>query len=645
MWVDYSIRYIKYNKMTSLFLAGISFLSATLLSLLCGVFYNLWVDYLYRESLAGRDGAPQLGPVVTAYAFILLVACISLTAMIHHAFEVSMNSRLHQLGILTSVGATPRQVRSFLLQEALILSILPIVIGIWLGIGLCYGLMRLMIDVTKEIRTYEVVFRYHVGVAAAAFLAAVMTVLFSAWIPARRIGRLTPLEAIHCGGEAVVKKMRSFRLYTALFGAVGGLAGKSAYSRRKLLRTSALSLTFSFLAFTAFLNLEVISGISTQRTYFDRYRDKWDVMLTTLERQKDEHMLLDGIRAMEGVEECVSYKKIMAAALLPEEALSRELIELVENGGGAGGKWGSGVTEKGCFEAPVYVLDDDSFLEYCTANALSAENQAVAINQYWDNLHSSRTDKAYIPMVTGETLTVTLDNPATEETEKIPMRVSSFTDVFPDIREEMKQHSLTLIISETLYQDMAMVFPYRENHYNIRTDSDESTGAVYDAIYTLVKPNVMETLENRLVEEASDVSMRRGYKFVVGVLASFLAGIGIANVFSAVLGQTWQRKKEFARYLSIGMSPGDIRKILVMETLIIGLKPLLAGVIFTIPFVLFALNSAGLHINDYLAAAPVAPVCIFGGVVLFWIGLACFLGGREVCRGEIVEILKDDAMV
>ena len=62
------------------------------------------------------------------------------------------------------------------------------------------------------------------------------------------------------------------------------------------------------------------------------------------------------------------------------------------------------------------------------------------------------------------------------------------------------------------------------------------------------------TLENRLEDERADASARKGLRIVMGVLAGILACVGIAGILSSTLGQMYQRKKEFARYLSVGVS-------------------------------------------------------------------------------------------
>lgn len=58
-------------------------------------------------------------------------------------------------------------------------------------------------------------------------------------------------------------------------------------------------------------------------------------------------------------------------------------------------------------------------------------------------------------------------------------------------------------------------------------------------------------MENRIQEKTDNDVMLNGYKWIIGSLCVLLALIGIANVFSNTLGFIRQRKREFARYMSI----------------------------------------------------------------------------------------------
>ena len=79
-----------------------------------------------------EDSEPPM--LLTLYLAILFIVMLSLILIIRNSFEISMNARIHQFGIFSSIGATPKQIRVCLLQETAVLSILPIIVGGLLGI-------------------------------------------------------------------------------------------------------------------------------------------------------------------------------------------------------------------------------------------------------------------------------------------------------------------------------------------------------------------------------------------------------------------------------------------------------------------------------------------------------------------------------
>ena len=76
----------------------------------------------YHESLLSsyfiNDPQNSNPPLLMAfYLFVLLLVSVSLILIIHNSFAVSMNARVHQFGIFSSIGATPGQIRTCLLQD------------------------------------------------------------------------------------------------------------------------------------------------------------------------------------------------------------------------------------------------------------------------------------------------------------------------------------------------------------------------------------------------------------------------------------------------------------------------------------------------------------------------------------------------
>lgn len=408
MWNSFSFRYIKENRTASLLLAGAAFLSSLLLSLMTTLAYNLWMDYVKQQAAKGvTDIRPTTLFIV--YGVVLALICAALIAMIHNAFAVSMGSRLQHLGILKSVGATPRQIRTFLVQEAAALCVLPILLGTAIGVGICYMFVEQTIGLGQSLGLdvdYNVSFEYHILVAVISLAAAFLTAVFSAWIPARKISRLSPMEAIFGGVEPQAEKMRSFRLLSKTFGVYGELARKSIYNRRKSMRAATFVLFLSFIGFFIFLSAETISGLSTQETYYEKYHDTWDIMLTReagtaqTTQSAGADSLLETLRAVPGVSRCISYQVIDTTLFLPEDMLSEELKQIGvetllpeaerENVAGQEG-WRTAVH--------LFVLDEQSFAGYCEDHNISSDAGAVAVNLLWDDRESDYMNRKYLPFV------------------------------------------------------------------------------------------------------------------------------------------------------------------------------------------------------------------------------------------------------
>ena len=176
----------------------------------------------YHESLLSnyfihdpQDASPPL--LMTFYLFVLLLVSVSLILIIHNSFAVSMNARVHQFGIFSSVGAAPGQIRACLLQEAAMLCVIPVLLGSFLGIALTFGAIQAVNALADGMAgRHEAVFAYHPLVLAATLLSSLLTVLISAWLPAGKLSRMTPLEAIKNTGELQLKRRKTEATTTSL---------------------------------------------------------------------------------------------------------------------------------------------------------------------------------------------------------------------------------------------------------------------------------------------------------------------------------------------------------------------------------------------------------------------------------------------
>ena len=737
MWKDYSSGYIKNNRSSGMSVMIATFISALLLSLLLGLFYNAWkyeIESIEQEEggwqsrivgeftqediesiknfahvkdvVVNEKGAQIPGTVIDIYfdsmgsvldntlriaetlgvsaekviynhellamymirdpqdtaprllfpMFILIagVASFSLIIVIHNSFAVSMNARIHQFGIFSSIGATPKQIRSCLLQEAAALCILPILIGNLFGILMSMGLMHMANDLlgSDVAGRHEAVFGYHPLVLAATLLLTVVTIWISAWMPARKLSRLTPLEAIKNTGELQLKRKKKSPLLTCLFGLEGELAGGALKAQKRALRTASLSLIFSFLAFTIMQSFFALSGISTRETYFERYQGVWDIMVTVKDTDVDSFREAQKLQEISGIRSAIVYQKAMAKRIIAEDEISEDMKSF--GGFAVAGDNYARKTEGGWLvNVPIVILDDTSFLAYCEQVGITPRlDGAVIWNQIRDVTNPDFRHPQYMPYVKGENAVSILRQYGREEmTAEIP--VLSYTEKVPVLREEyatLDYYELVHFIPVSLWKEIKeQIGGSEEDTYICMLGRENVTLEELDALQgqveSLIAGNYKVESENRIQEVEANDKQIQGMMTIFGGFCVLLAIIGIGNVFSNTLGFVRQRKREFARYMSIGMTQGEIKKMFCVEALTIAGRPILITLPLAVVAVGYMLKTSYVEVGTFLAEAPIIPIMIFMLAIWGTVAFAYYLGWRNIRKINLAEVLRDDTMM
>ena len=237
----------------------------------------------YNEELlpwlggSGRSNYVRSFLVIMA-TLIALIVCGS-ALLIYNAFAISIRERKKQFGMFASAGATAAQIRRIVLTEAggiaaigIPLGILGAIAGVAILLKLTQGIVsQLIVDAEQGLPL--VVSPLVIGLTV---LFSAATILLSAWIPARRAARVSPIDAIRQSGEIQEGKalnLHSHPLTLALavtgasvrrvFGFEGELALKSLQRDRKRYLTTLLSLMMSIILFVAFNALMLYTNTTT----------------------------------------------------------------------------------------------------------------------------------------------------------------------------------------------------------------------------------------------------------------------------------------------------------------------------------------------------------------------------------------------
>ena len=182
--------------------------------------------------------------IVAVLAMVIAGACVSL---IFNAFNISVAERISQFGLLSSVGASRRQLRRAVVLEGCVVALIGIPLGLVVGLAGCAVTFALLGPAISNLAGNAAV-EFYVAPNGAALVAAALltlvTVLVSVWIPAKRASRVNVIDALrNAGAQRVSKKGAKAAAKAARTGALWkaggvtdrlfGVGGKLARINRK----------------------------------------------------------------------------------------------------------------------------------------------------------------------------------------------------------------------------------------------------------------------------------------------------------------------------------------------------------------------------------------------------------------------------
>ena len=155
----------------------------------------------------------------------------------------------------------------------------------------------------------------------------------------------------------------------------------------------------------------------------------------------------------------------------------------------------------------------------------------------------------------------------------------------------------------------------------------------------------IKTINSRNSKHENELNIQKGLRMLIYAFTGLLTCIGLANIFASTLGQIHQRKREFARYFAVGLTPKGAAKILTWEAAIVALRPIFFTIVINIPLMAIMLNAGGITAQEFIAKRlPLIPAIILFVAVIGFVGLAYYLGGKKICNMDLVDVIKDDTL-
>lgn len=213
--------------------------------------YDIYINgfLISYECVFPIDGSFKA--LFTVAAVVALIIILTSVYCIKNSFNISITEKIRQYGMLASVGATRRQIKSSVKTEAAMLGVVGIPVGTMSGILASFILVKVVNALSAGWLNFALSFHTSLPALILAVILSIATIYFSATGSARRAAKVTPLEAIRNTKEI---KIKSSKLKTpAIIGRIWGIGGVISYKNikrnKKKYRTTVTSIVICSVTF------------------------------------------------------------------------------------------------------------------------------------------------------------------------------------------------------------------------------------------------------------------------------------------------------------------------------------------------------------------------------------------------------------
>lgn len=595
--------------------------------------------------LSGRQDSflVTMLPIVLVVLILIVIASVML---IYNAFGMSLSERVRYLGMLASVGATKSQKRKSVYFEGAILGAIGIPVGILagiLGIGITLklvghkiistGMIAGVNDSNMQMKTVVPAWAI-IGI----ILVSIFTIFISAFIPARKASKITPIDAIRQRQEIKVKpkKLKAPKYIKKIFGYEGELAYKNLKRNGKKSRLITVSIALSIVLF---ISCNYFCGMFIQAIGYEKNIPYQISTVISLEHKKD---LEDALDKMQNVDKYYVDMVNSNYSLGKKGNLKDTDIKNLSHYNSSYAK----LFENGSVTMAIHYIDDSEFNKLC-------QNNDIDYNSFYgknvkclllNNLtHKQDTSKVFNNSIIGQHI-AERDEFVNEGDEPLDFEVGGL----------VKYDKNSLPCSFVPANVVGVFVPYSQYVNVIEKGLEPNDVRLAMCIETDEHKEVAENLTTLLNENdfgsnyvSDNVDILETMNTVIFIIQVFVYGfitlislITIANIINTISANIALRRKEFAMLKSVGTTPKGFSKMVSLESVFYALKAVIFGVPISV-LISVVLNkmlgesSIPYHFDIKLYLSVII-------VVFVLILITMIYSVRKLKNDNIIEALKED---
>lgn len=558
----------------------------------------------------------------------VVIGIIILTSVfvIKNSFDIANQEKKKMYGMLSSIGATSKQIKKNVLHEGFILGLIGIPLGILSGIFADYILV-IIINYIGNFNDVKFVFSISIWPVILSIILGVVTIYLSVVRAAKKSSKIAPIEAIRNNNEIKInsKKIKSSKIVDKLFGVGGDIAYKNLKRNKKRNRTTIISIVISvavFISLSSFLSY----GFKLTNQY---YQDaNYDIQLYLRDTNEEESKkIINDIIKMDNVSR-YSIIRSMSMIFDYKKYYNEDVLEYFD-----------GVED---LSLRIMSVGEEEFKRILKENKISDTNfdykgLLIDKNIFYQEGSKNYKEVNLLDLNKFKTVTGSINNKDLniEILKRIDNSLMGFQKVYSE--------TPTIIVSDEFYD-------YIVSNYNVNATDSRS-------LY--IKSSDCEKLESLIKEYLLDENINnyslfnieteaKAQRSLITLVAIFLYGfiivislIGVTNIINTISTNMNLRRREFAMLKSIGMTKNEFNKMINLESIMYSTKALIIG----IPLGLlgsFAIYKAFANGSDYGFIFPWQAILIAIFVVYILVSLIMYFALRKTKSENIIDTIKDE---
>ena len=600
--------------------------------------YNLMVN---KELLAYEGASLDDETLKTIYglgAFIIGIVLVSSVFVIRNGFEISITERLKQYGMLSSIGATKKQIKKSVYFEGFILGLIGIPLGIISGVFAIYILVNVVNYILKDYISKGTLLTYSmswIAIAISVFVS-IITIWLSCKKSAKKASKVSPIEAIRNSEDVKLKakKVKCPKIITKIFKTGGEIAYKNLKRSKKKYRTTVISIIVSIVIFISISSF-IQYGFKMSEAYYTEMNYNYMIFMQENEDNKEElkkYKILEDISKLPDAGEYSINKSNVLTMNMDE----KHKAELTEYGKEIKERFYNEENGVRIDEINVISLSKEAYERYVSKLGGDYEkykNGAILIDKNINTNNDGKKIQGNIytwkkgDIITGKINDTQCNIEILAKTEEIPAGVNILynPDAFIIVSEDF--------INKVGYKTIAL-YSNSKDAYKLDEEIKQ---------YKQENNITDNTIQTFNMEESA-----RAENAIVLVISIFLYGfigvitlIGITNIFNTITTNMNLRKKEFAMLKSIGMTKKEFNRMIRLESIFYGLKSLIIGIPIGIilSYGMYTVFRNNMEMEYILPYKSIVISIVFVAVI---IGIIMKYSMSKINKQNVIETIRND---